>query len=191
MEPDAAAESDATMVELPADALAVLAHRCRRAGPDGRRALQEAGRRIGREVHRRVEADAPAAETPLPDFWDAVADALDDMGLGRPVYEVVDSGLAALTLEDPPAARPVAERGEEDAPVDAGFGSPLCVLLEGTFEALLEATAGRQIAVREVACAVGPEGSRCRFLVGSGVRVDRAEREGEAERRWIGSTTPG
>lgn len=184
-------ESDATMVELPADALAVLAHRCRRAGPDGRRALQESGRHIGREVHRRVEAEAPAGNTPLPDFWAVVAETLEDMGLGRPVYEVVDSGLASLTIEDPPAAKPVAKGGADDVPSDAEFGSPVCVLLEGTFEALLEATAGTAVAVREVACGVGPEGSRCRFLVGAGSRVDQAERGAEAETRWIESASPG
>lgn len=180
------------MVVLPADALAVLAHRCRRAGPDGRRALQEAGRRIGREIHRRVEAAAPAGEAPLPAFWSVVADTLEEMGLGRPIYEVVDSGLASVTLEDPPAAQPVGERAEGDgSTAGSDFGSPVCVLLEGTFEALLEATAGTPVAVREVSCAVGPEGGRCRFLVGSGTRVDEAERNAEVERRWIESTSPG
>lgn len=184
-------EPDVPMVELPADALAVLSDRCRRSGPDGRRALQRAGRRIGREVHRRVEIEAPADETPLPEFWSIVADTLEAMGLGRPVYEVVDSGLASVTLEDPPVGDSVGEDREEDTPTAAGFGNPVCVLLEGTFEALLEATARRPVSVREVACAAGPEGSRCRFLVGAGTRVDEAERDAEIERRWLESTPTG
>lgn len=148
-------------VRLPSTALAALAERCRRAGPEAVQALREAGRLTGVEIFGRLVEDADPENLSPADFWETVARDLADMGFGAVSYEVLTEGVAAVEVRDLPEAR-------QDG--SGGNGTGGCPFSTGLLGGLVTEAAEAPVAVLEVECRSQGDES-CRFLLGSEERL--------------------
>lgn len=141
-------------VEIPRSALTLLSHRCASLGPDGRRALREAGYRAGVAIVSSL-ADQPG-RLPRDGFWAAVEAALADAGLGSITAHTVSPALGAVAWRGSPEAG--GTRSERPG--------VQCHFAAGLLGGILSRTAGRTVDVREVRCGSGAN-EPCWFLFGS------------------------
>ena len=150
-------------VEIPRSALTLLSHRCASLGPDGRRALREAGYRAGASIVSSV-ADHPG-RLPRDEFWAAVDAALTDAGLGSITVQTVSPALGAVAWRGSPEAG--GTRSERPG--------VQCHFAAGLMGGILSRTAGRTVDVREVRCGSGAD-EPCWFLFGAVTSIRSAER---------------
>ena len=158
-------------LRLPRSALALLSDRCAALGPDGVRALREAGYRAGLALGSSIAEDPGAL--PVSGFWTAVSSAFEDNGLGTVRFELVSRSIGAVYW----TGSPEASGTRPDRP-DAR-----CHFAAGLLAGLLRRTVGTTVDVLELRC--GGADRECRFVFGTVATmraVQHAAREG-GERR--------
>ena len=126
------------------------------AGPDAAaRALQQAGMAAGDALFDRLFEDAEEPRSmSLPEFCDALSDALEREGLGRLEPEELHEGIGTFVSESWAEAEPDTE------------GRPTCFFTAGLLAALLGRVADGEVAVLEVECRSRGD-ARCRFAFGA------------------------
>ena len=141
-------------ITIPRSALALLSHRCAGLGPDGLRALREAGYRAGVSLVRTLHED-PATLT-VESFWERLGDTVRDAGLGSLRFEPVSPAIGAVAWRA--SAETSGTRSE-------GSGSR-CHFAAGILGGVLSRTAGKTVDVLEIRCGAGGE-APCWFLFGA------------------------
>lgn len=160
--------TETSPVRLPARTLAAIAARCGRAGSGAAAALREAGREVGADLLETTGDGGDPAEAPAGEFWEGVAEALAERGLGRLHFRIRTPSLAELRLEAGPET--AGERREH----------PGCPFSTGLLAGIASEAAGQPVAVMEVACAVsGAEA--CRWLAGTEASLEEVRRRLEED----------
>lgn len=149
-------------VRLPGESLRRLSRLCGELGSGSIAALRDAGRTAGRRLVEDL-FDGGAGEMALDRFWTELGEAAADAGFGRVEYRVVDQDVGQVQLTDSP------EAGHAGA---GGLPSQGCHFGCGWIGGALSAAAGEPVAVLEVECAAGGDGTCCRFLVGPERRLE-------------------
>ena len=151
---DDAVVTPVEIAEIPRSALASLSHRCADLGPDGVRALREAGYRAG--VTMFSEWPGVPRDLPLGEFWQTVDAAFREAGLGSVRFKAVSSAIGAVAWTG--SVEAMGTRSERPG--------VRCHLAAGLLGGVLSRTAGKTVDVLEVRCGGG--GDRpCWFLIGS------------------------
>lgn len=165
MSPD---RSDPTLA-IPRSALALLSHRCAGLGPDGLRALREAGYRAGVSFVRSLDED-PASLT-VDEFWERLGEAFGNAGLGSVHFEPVSTAIGAVAWRSSPETS--GTRSERP-------GSQ-CHFAAGILGGVLSRTAGKTVDVLEIRCGAGGD-APCWFLFGAVPNMRAVHAAARAER---------
>lgn len=130
---------------------------------EAERVLEAAGVRSGASLEAlfRARLNGALDEVGVADFWQRLGAFLRERGWGTVDLVRAHTGVALLTSPD---------WAEAEARADPSSGS--CLFSVGLLSGLLEALAGRPVAVLEVGCRSGGD-EACRFAFGSEAAIGR------------------
>jgi len=155
--------TDASTLNLPPISLRAIGSAVLSRAPDaGPAILRAGGVEIGRELIEGLADDLSLLST--DDFWNQLANGLDESGWGRFTFDRPHPGVGLLESEDCAEADSGADRQH-----------PACHLTTGVLAAMLERAGDASLSVLEVTCrSAGDE--RCRFGFGGSEALGRLHR---------------